>query len=59
MDKYNFARAWARAAKWNTTGLPDLAYAEVPALSVLWAVQLKLYDYGIPIGDIPRGEVLP
>ncbi len=55
LDKWNFARAWQRAAQWNTDGLPDLAKAEVPMLDVLWAVQCKLENYGVPIGTVPRG----
>jgi len=54
MDNGSFVRAWHRAAEWNRAGLPDLAQAEVPALSMLWSVQLKLENFGIPIGTVPH-----
>ena len=54
MDRTRFARAWARAAEWNRAGLPDIARAEMPALNILWSVQLKLESYGFPIGVLPR-----
>jgi hypothetical protein len=53
LDRGNFVRAWHRAAEWNTHGLPDVAEAEVPMLRVLWAVQLKLENLGVPIGTLP------
>jgi hypothetical protein len=63
LDRRNFIRAWRRAAKWNTDGIPDLAQAEVPMFRVLWAVQLKLERLGIPIGalpaSLPMSEVAP
>ena len=40
--------------QWNRAGLPDLAQAEVPVLSMLWSVQLKLEYFGIPIGTVPH-----
>ncbi len=56
LDKHNFARAWHRAAQWNTDGLRDLAKAEIPMLDVLWAVQVKLENYGVPIGMVPGND---
>jgi hypothetical protein len=53
LDTGNFARAWQRAARWNRSGLPDIARAEVPMLDVLWAVQCQLERVGIPIGSLP------
>jgi hypothetical protein len=55
LDRLNFVRAWARATKWNQGGLSDLARAEIPLLSILWEVQLKLEYYGVPIGQLPVG----
>jgi len=57
MDKFTFARAWLRAARWNREGLDDLAMAERPALNTLWAVQLKLETWGLPIGTLPVGAI--
>ena len=57
MDKFTFLRAWARATEWNRNGLPDLACAEMPALNALWAVQLKLENWGLPIGTLPVGAI--
>ena len=54
LDKWNFARAWARAAEWNNGGLPDLARAEMPLLNALWAVQVQLENFGVPIGLVPN-----
>jgi hypothetical protein len=54
LDSVNFTRAWARAAEWNRDGVPDIAVAEIPMLSVLWAVQLKLENCGFPIGQVPH-----
>lgn len=56
LDQQNFARAWQRAAAWNTGGVPAVAAAEVPLLRALWAVQLQLERRGIPIGEVPRGR---
>jgi hypothetical protein len=55
LDGRNFARAWKRAADWNTTGAPAICEAEVPLLRVLWSLQLQLERLGIPIGEIPIG----
>jgi hypothetical protein len=55
LDQGNFARAWARACKWNQLGLPDISHAEIPLLRVLWAVQLQLDPRGIPVGSLPEG----
>ena len=52
-DRANFVKAWHRAAEWNTAGLPDLARAEMPAFHVIWAIQLKLENLGVPIGSLP------
>ena len=54
LDRLNFVRAWERAAEWNRAGLLDLARAEIPMLSILWSVQLKLENYGVPIGQVPH-----
>jgi hypothetical protein len=54
----NFARAWYRAARWGTAGVPDVSYAEVPLLSVLRAVQVQLERRDIPIGHIPSGTLI-
>ena len=54
LDRQNFVIAWQRAAEWNRTGLPDIARAEMPMLSVLWSVQIQLERYGIPIGELPH-----
>ena len=54
LDRNNFYRAWARAAEWNRSGLTDVARAEIPLLSVLWAVQIKLDAYAdIAVGTMP------
>ena len=53
LDGRNFARAWKRAADWNTTGAPDICEAEAPLLRALWSIQLQLERLGIPIGQIP------
>jgi hypothetical protein len=55
MDRTRFARAWARAAAWNKGGVPDVSKAEMPMLDVLWAVQVKLEEHGVPIGQVPHG----
>jgi hypothetical protein len=57
LDRYRFAHAWQRAAEWNSQGLADISAAERPMLDVLWAVQIKLEEYGVPIGQLPTGEV--
>jgi len=56
LDKGRFARAWVRAAQWNREGLSDLATAERPLLTVLWSIQLRLENYGVPIGELPVGS---
>jgi hypothetical protein len=53
LDRHNFRLAWQRSAQWNTVGVPDIARAEIPMLSVLWSVQLHLERYGFPIGQLP------
>jgi hypothetical protein len=42
LDVPAFRRAWERAATWKREGLPSIAYAEIPMLSVLWAVQCQV-----------------
>jgi hypothetical protein len=61
LDRIRFLRAWQRAAQWQTEGIRDTAAAEVPMFRVLWAVQVKLEDLGVPIGTIPVSlpEVTP
>jgi hypothetical protein len=59
LDQQNFARAWRRAADWNTQ-IADrherpVAKAEAPLLNALWAVQLQLERRGVPIGEVPYG----
>lgn len=54
LDSVNFARAWVRAAEWNRNFVLDMAVAEIPLLSALWAVQLKLESCGFPIGQVPH-----
>jgi hypothetical protein len=54
LDRSNIARAWARAALWNRSGLSDISRCEIPLLSALWVVQLKLEQYGVPIGQVPH-----
>ena len=54
LDKGRFALAWRRAADWNrTTDILDVSRAERPLLEALWAIQLRLENYGIPIGELP------
>jgi hypothetical protein len=54
LDRGNFARAWARAAEWHTGGLGNLARCELPMLCVMRDVQIKLEQYGVPIGQVPH-----
>jgi hypothetical protein len=56
MDKGCFVLAWRRAADWNREigPVPDVSAAERPLLEALWAIQLRLENYGIPIGELPR-----
>ena len=42
LDVPQFRRAWERAATWKRNGLASIAYAEIPMLSALWAVQCQL-----------------
>jgi hypothetical protein len=53
LDKWNFERAWRRAAQWHLSGVTDLSRAERPMLTVLWSVQVQLASHGTPIGEIP------
>jgi hypothetical protein len=57
MDKGRFALAWRRAADWNLTvgAVSDVSKAERPLLEALWAIQLRLENYGVPIGVLPVG----
>jgi hypothetical protein len=58
MDKGRFAKAWKRAADWNTnTDVLDVSRAERPLLEALWAIQIRLEMRGIPIGQVPGGAV--
>ena len=54
LDRLNFANAWMRAARWNRSGLSDLAKAEIPLLSILWSVQIQLERLGFTIGQVPH-----
>ena len=57
LDRGTFFRAYARAAEWNQDGLLDLARAEIPLLTILWELQIKLESYaGQPIGMPLRVE---
>jgi hypothetical protein len=56
LDRDNFARAWTRAAEWNQLGLSGISRAEVPMLKTLWAVQVQLERWGVPIGVLPEGH---
>lgn len=52
LDMDNFARAWHRAADWNTTGTgTPISSVERPMLDVLWSIQLQLERRGVPIGQ--------
>lgn len=54
LDQAQFAHAWARAAAWNHGEPGDVSEAEVPLLSVLWAVQVQLEKRGLQvIGRVP------
>lgn len=55
LDRLNFTRAWGRAAEWGQSPLSNLSRAEMPLLNTLWAVQLKLEQFGVPIGTLPVG----
>jgi hypothetical protein len=57
MDNETFARAWRRAAAWESgTGSGDMhiSAAEIPLLETLWALQVILERFGVPIGAIPE-----
>jgi hypothetical protein len=58
LDQFRFALAWSRAARWQSGlgSLPDLDRAEIPMLETLWTVQLKLQEFGVPIGTMPTGD---
>jgi hypothetical protein len=59
LDGRNFARAWKRAADWNTAaGAPAICEAEAPLLRVLWSLQLQFERLGIPVGQLPSGDLL-
>lgn len=55
LDKVNVARAWQRAAAWNAGEVWNISRAEVPLLNALWVVQVKLENFGNPIGILPGG----
>ena len=58
MDKGRFALAWKRAADWNLSvgAVLDVSAAERPLLEALWAIQLRLENYGVPIGQLPMAQ---
>lgn len=60
LDMTRFAEAWARAAAWRgeNARLADLGRVEVPMLAALWAVQVQLEKFGLPIGYLPAGPGL-
>jgi hypothetical protein len=59
LDKGRFALAWKRAADWNlTVGAVFVSKAERELLETLWAVQLRLEYYGVPIGTLPVATAL-
>ena len=56
LDTVRFQHAWRRATQWQASsggGLPDLDRAEIPMLTALWAVQVQLEKFGVPIGVLP------
>lgn len=59
LDKQRFARAWARAAEWQSgkAGVAlTISESEAPMLRQLWTVQVmfeRLYDQ--PLGELPPG----
>ena len=56
LDKVQFQQAWRRAWQWQASasgGLPDLDRAEMRMLSALWAVQVQLEKFGVPLGTLP------
>lgn len=53
LDTDNFAQAWARAAAFTKTGLPDMADAERPLLSMLSSMQIQFERRGVRIGEFP------
>jgi hypothetical protein len=55
LDAQRFVKAWQRAAAWNRHGVTDVSAAERPMLNVLWAIQLRLEQCGINIGEVPSG----
>lgn len=56
LDRERFVLAWERAARWTTGWSPDISYAEMPMLRVLWAVQVQLQNRGVEIGRVPRQD---
>jgi hypothetical protein len=56
MDNEAFARAWRRASGWQSgAGSGDhISVAEIPLLETLWALQVILERFGVPIGAIPE-----
>lgn len=52
LDRASFAAAWSRAAQLEQHGLPDPSRTEMPLLHVLWAVQLRLGEFGWSLGSL-------
>ena len=60
MDNHTFARAWRRAFDMNASaGSHDVgreSHAEAELLHVLFAIQVTLERYGVPLdGTVPSG----
>jgi hypothetical protein len=60
LDRGRFVLAWRRAAEWHQQGAAGLAvsHAEAPLLGMLWAVQVKLEQFGIAPGVLPGPGVV-
>jgi hypothetical protein len=52
LDRTSFLAAWARAAQLELHGLDDPCRTEMPLLHALWAIQLKLQEFGWPLGRV-------
>lgn len=59
IDLSTFTRAWRRAGRRQLEGLPDMAMAERPLFDVLAAIQVKLENFGVPIGVLPGSPDCP
>jgi hypothetical protein len=57
MDRSTFVRAWTRAYRWQcgdkTVELGPLSEVEQPVLHMLWAIQVALERFGVPLGTLP------